>query len=41
MPKANQGKTFKQWVTLFEEPEDDEYDGDFGVDDDELPMIAV
>jgi hypothetical protein len=30
-----------QWITLFDDEEDDEYDGDFGVDDEELPMIRV
>lgn len=30
-----------QWITLFDDEEDDEYDGDFGLDDEELPMIRV
>ena len=28
-------------MTLFDSPEDDEYDGDFGEDDEEDPMINV
>jgi len=30
-----------QWITLFDDPDDDEYDGDFGEDDEENPMIRV
>jgi hypothetical protein len=30
-----------QWITLFDHPEDDEYDGDFGEDDEEEPMIST
>ena len=41
MPKENFGRTTSQWITLFEEADDDQFDGDFGVDDDEMPMINV
>ena len=34
-------KVYKQWVTLFDDPEDDEFDGDLEVDDDDLPKILV
>lgn len=32
---------YTQWITLFDDVEDDEYDGDFGEDDEELPMIRT
>lgn len=40
---ANQDADSKytQWITLFDDVEDDEYDGDFGEDDEELPMIRT
>ena len=41
MPMENYGQTLSQWITLFDSPEDDEYDGDFGEDDEEEPMINV
>jgi len=41
MEKKDLGKTTTQWITLFEEADDDQFDGDFGVDDDEMPMIYV
>jgi hypothetical protein len=28
-----------KWITLFDDPSDDEYDGDFTEDDPEMPMI--
>ena len=31
--------TFTQWITLFEHEEDDEYDGEMGVNDDEEPRL--
>jgi len=31
------GHEYKQWVALFEDPEDDEYDGNLEEDDDEEP----
>jgi hypothetical protein len=37
----NVGSTFTQWLTLFDETNDDEYDGDLGEDDEELPMIKA
>lgn len=33
--------TYEQWVTLFEHEEDDEYDGEMGINDDEEPMIKI
>lgn len=30
-----------QWITLFDHIEDDEYDGDFTEEDEELPRIQV
>jgi len=30
-----------QWITLFEDPEDDLFDGELGVNDEELPRIHV
>ena len=41
MPSENLGQNLTQWITLFDDTEDDEYDGDFGEDDEELPMIRV
>ena len=34
-------KVYKQWITLFDDPEDDEYDGDLEIDDEDLPKILV
>ena len=34
-------KVYKQWITLFDDPEDDEFDGDLEVDDEDLPKILV
>ena len=31
--------TYTQWITLFEHEEDDEYDGEMGVNDDEEPRL--
>lgn len=33
--------TYTQWITLFEHDDDDEYDGEMGIDDDEDPRISV
>ena len=33
--------TYEQWITLFEHEEDDEYDGEMGLNDDEQPMIHI
>jgi hypothetical protein len=33
--------TYVQWITLFEHEEDDEYDGEMGVNDDEEPMLQI
>lgn len=35
------GQNFLQWITLFDDAEDDDFDGDLGEDDEELPMIRV
>ena len=35
------GKDFKQWLTIFDTPEDDVFDGVLGVSDDENPKIFV
>jgi hypothetical protein len=32
---------YKQWITLFEWCDDDEYDGRMGEDDDEDPAIRI
>jgi hypothetical protein len=36
-----QGESFTQWITLFDDVDDDEFDGDLGEDDEELPMIKT
>lgn len=33
--------TYQQWITLFEHDDDDEYDGEMGIDDDEDPRISI
>ena len=33
--------TYTQWITLFEHEDDDEYDGEMGLDDDEDPRVRV
>ena len=33
--------TYEQWITLFEHEEDDEYDGEMGLNDDEEPMLQI
>jgi len=35
------GTKYKQMITLFDDVDDDEFDGDLGEDDEELPMIAT
>jgi hypothetical protein len=35
------GNQWTEWITLFDDTEDDEFDGDFGEDDEELPMIKA
>ena len=39
--ELNIGEQFGHWVTLFDYLEDDEYDGDLGVDDEEAPRIFI
>lgn len=34
-------EVFTQWITLFDDVDDDEFDGDLGEDDEELPMIKT
>lgn len=36
--EGGEGK-FKQWVTLFDNLDDDEYDGEMGENDDEAPRV--
>lgn len=35
------GQRYKQWVTLFDHPDDDVYDGILGEDDDEVPRVLL
>ena len=35
------GREYKQWITVFDDPEDDSYDGLFGENDEEQPRILV
>ncbi len=35
------GQRYVNWVTLFDHPDDDIYDGIIGEDDDELPRIQM
>jgi hypothetical protein len=35
------GRVYRQWVTLFDHPDDDVYDGMIGEDDDELPRVQL
>jgi hypothetical protein len=35
------GREYKQWITVFDDPADDSYDGVFGEDDEEQPRILV
>lgn len=32
---------YKQWITLFDDPEDDEYDGDLEENDEDHPKILI
>lgn len=32
---------FVQWITLFDHPDDDLYDGDLGDDDEEVPRVKI
>jgi len=38
---AAKKKINSHWITLFDDPNDDEYDGDFTEDDPEMPMVQV
>lgn len=38
-PNIEYNHPYKQWVTLFDDPEDDEYDGVLGDDDEEFPKL--
>ena len=35
------GQRYVQWITLFDHPDDDLYDGVLGENDDELPRIQI
>ena len=35
------GSRHVQWVTLFDHPDDDVYDGILGEDDDEVPRVKI
>jgi len=41
IPENRHGSIFTQWITLFDDVEDDEFDGDLGDDDEEMPMIRT
>jgi hypothetical protein len=41
LDQSQEGKQFNQWITLFDDTSDDEYDGDFDESDNELPMIKT
>jgi len=38
--EASMGTSLNQWITLFDDTEDDEFDGELGEDDEELPMVS-
>jgi hypothetical protein len=40
-PEVEVGRIYRQWVTLFDHPDDDVFDGIIGEDDDELPRILL
>ena len=35
------GRSYQMWITLFDDPNDDEYDGAMGMDDDEQPRVLL
>jgi hypothetical protein len=35
------GQKYEQWITLFDHPDDDIYDGVLGQDDDEIPRVLI
>lgn len=39
VPSNSYGKPFKQNITLFDEVDDDDFDGELNEDDEEMPMI--
>ena len=41
LPVEKYGKNLQQWITLFDDAEDDEFDGELGDDDEEMPMMRV
>lgn len=41
VPEPSYGQVFSQWLTLFDEVDDDEFDGELGEDDDEEPKIRT
>ena len=40
-PDIEVGRVYRNWVTLFDHPDDDIYDGVVGEDDDEVPRIYL
>jgi hypothetical protein len=41
IPAQSYGQTFKQNITLFDEVDDDDFDGELNEDDEEMPMIST
>ena len=41
IPENLFGQKYAQWITLFDDADDDEFDGELGEDDEELPMIKT
>ena len=39
--EGNLGESYKMWITLFDDINDDEYDGAMGISDDESPRVLV
>lgn len=35
------GNRYRQWITLFDHPDDDIFDGVLGEDDEELPRVLI
>lgn len=41
VPDKYFGREYQQWITLFDDFEDDEFDGELNEDDEEMPMIRT
>jgi hypothetical protein len=39
--ETNLGQRYTQWITLFDHPDDDIYDGILNDDDDEVPRVQI